>query len=137
MEYSLSSVTEGIGINATAHVVICRENNHTSTYALARDVAYPTFWYGNCKSLFLYSIFFFLNLYFTFVTVGLEQKWMLLLQALRPILLQWISFYDARNQLCIHKEFKFLNCFELVLDEKKVRTIKSYYPCIQYLHVSH
>ncbi|KAL9277298.1 hypothetical protein ACSQ67_025157 [Phaseolus vulgaris] len=43
LEYSLSSVTEGIGINATAHVVICRENNHTSTYALARDVAYPTF----------------------------------------------------------------------------------------------
>ncbi|KAK7373465.1 hypothetical protein VNO80_06874 [Phaseolus coccineus] len=43
LEYSLSSVTEGIGISATAHVVICRENNHTSTYAFARDVAYPTF----------------------------------------------------------------------------------------------
>jgi len=53
LEYSLSSVTKGIGISATARVVICRENNHSSTDAFTRDVTYPTFRYANCTSLFL------------------------------------------------------------------------------------
>ncbi|KAG4958335.1 hypothetical protein JHK82_035026 [Glycine max] len=43
LDYSLNSVTEGIGVNVTARVVICRENNHTSTYAFTEDANYPTF----------------------------------------------------------------------------------------------
>ncbi|KAG2405151.1 2-isopropylmalate synthase [Vigna angularis] len=42
LEYSLNSMTKGIGISATARVVICREN-HSSTNAFTRDATYPTF----------------------------------------------------------------------------------------------
>ncbi|CAJ1779924.1 unnamed protein product [Sphenostylis stenocarpa] len=43
LEYSLSSVTKGIGMSATASVVICWENSNPCTYASARDSIYPTF----------------------------------------------------------------------------------------------
>ncbi|KAL2336878.1 hypothetical protein Fmac_011324 [Flemingia macrophylla] len=43
LEYSLNSVTEGIDATATARVVICRENYHTSTNAFTEDTTYPTY----------------------------------------------------------------------------------------------
>ncbi|KAK7395589.1 hypothetical protein VNO78_16152 [Psophocarpus tetragonolobus] len=42
-EYSLNSVTEGMGISATARVVICSMDNHTLTSAFNGDAIYSTF----------------------------------------------------------------------------------------------
>ncbi|KAJ1422406.1 Zinc finger, RING/FYVE/PHD-type [Sesbania bispinosa] len=43
VEYSLSTIKEGINVVVTTHVVICKEKNHVSTHAFNGDTVYPTF----------------------------------------------------------------------------------------------
>ena len=47
LEYSVTTVTEGVDPIATARVVICRENNHASRPASPGENGLPTFRYGH------------------------------------------------------------------------------------------